>query len=403
MAEEGTEKLYLHQPLQTSFSARVLRQQRTQEGWQVALDRTLFYPTSGGQPYDTGTLSGCQVVDVVEQAGEILHRLNQGPLPEDQEIQGTIDWARRFDHMQQHTGQHILSQAFERVLGLHTVAFHIGAEATTIDLNTPTLAAEEAARVEDLSNDIIFADRPVTSFFASAEESANLDLRKVPVRHGSLRIVDIEGFDRMACGGTHCGRTGEVGIIKVIRWERRGTETRVEFLCGQRALLDYRWKNTALYQAAEALNSRAQEVSPALSRVMAEREAYYRQVEDMRGRLLGYEAAELAGQAESCGGIRVVRAILSDRRPDELKWLAQRITEIRPALVLLASRGEKGGHLVFARSSEVEADAAALLRAASSAIGGRGGGRAEMAQGGAPVDKLEEALEAAVRSLAGGN
>jgi alanyl-tRNA synthetase len=190
-------------------------------------------------------------------------------------------------------------------------------------------------------------------------------------------------------------------LIKVTRLDRRGAETRVEFLCGGRALVDYRWKNEALHRAADALSAHAQELPETLAKTLSDREALRKQMEEMRALLLDYEAAALAARAEHVGSLRVVRAIFAERPPDELKWLAQRVTDATPCAVLLASRGEKG-HLVFARSAGVPADASALLRLACAAVGGRGGGRPELAQGGAPPERLEEALEEAARSLAGG-
>ncbi|MCL4371552.1 MAG: DHHA1 domain-containing protein [Chloroflexi bacterium] len=394
-----TEKMYMRRPYQRTFTARVVSQAKTDSGWEAVLERTLFYPTSGGQPHDMGRLGGVAVVDVLERDGEIVHRLAGGPLP--RRVKGELDWDRRFDHMQQHTGQHILSQAFEQELGLHTVAFHMSRDVTTVDLDTASLSPEQVAQAEDLANRVAFEDRPVRSYFVSSAESAEMDLRKLAARQGDVRIVEVEAFDRIPCGGTHCRRTGEVGLIKVIRWERRGAETRVEFVCGGRALADYRWKNRALYEAADALSTRAHELPQAVAKALADRDALWREMEDLRQQLLDYEAAALTAHAEPAGGVQVVRAVFADRKPDELKWLAQRITAAAPRVVLLGSKGEKG-HMVFARSAGVNADAAVLLRLAAAAVGGRGGGRPELAQGGVPPDRLEEAIDAALRGLTDG-
>ncbi len=394
------EKLCLRRPGQRSFTARVVSQQKTTDGWEVVLDRTLFYPTSGGQPHDTGRMSGAAVLDVLERDGDIVHRLDRGPLPN--RVRGEIDWDRRLDHMQQHTGQHILSQAFERALGLRTVAFHMGQDVTTIDLSSQELAAEQVAQAEDLANRIVFEDRPVRSTFVTPEQSAVMNLRKLTDRQEDIRIVEVRNFDRIPCGGTHCRRTGEVGLIKVTRWERRGAETRVEFVCGGRALADYRWKNQALLQAADLLSVRAQELPQAVGKAITDRDMLWRELEEATGRLLDFEAADVAARAEPVGSVRAVRALFTNRRPDQVKWLAQRIVEKAPVVALLGSRGEKG-HLIFARAEGVPVDASALLRIAAGAVGGRGGGRPELAQGGAPPERLEEAIEAAMRSLAGGH
>jgi alanyl-tRNA synthetase len=394
-----TTKAYLQHPYQRVFNARVVSQQESNQGWEIVLDRTLFYPTSGGQPHDTGMLGNVPVVEVMEKGNDIVHHLAGGPLPS--RVRGEIDWARRFDHMQQHTGQHILSQAFEQVLGAHTVAFHLGRETVTIDLDSADLTLMQAYPAEDKANQIVFQNRRVHSRFVTEEESTDLDLRKLPKRHGTLRIVEVDFFDRIPCGGTHCRMTGEVGVIKILRLERRGKETRVEFICGGRALSDYRWRNDALRQSAEALNVSAREAPDFVAKVLADRDDAQKQVNDLRDKLLRYESVALAATAKKIGEVDVVNRVLEEQKPDELKWLAQHITTNRSCLALLGSSMTDKGHLVFARSEGLSNDMGALLKFATTAVGGRGGGRPEMAQGGAPPDRLEEAIDAAIRSISG--
>ena len=215
-----TNRLYYTDPYLQAFDATVTAVDRVGDRTVVALDRTAFYPTSGGQPYDTGTLGALRVVDVFDRDdGSIAHVVEGIPPQPGQQVRGEIDWRRRFDHMQQHTGQHVLSAAFEHLFRVRTVSFHLGADVSTIDLARETTAAEiDAAERE--ANRVVWEDRPVTIRFASAEEAASLPLRKEPKREGTLRLIDVERFDLSACGGTHVARTGAIGIIAVAAWER---------------------------------------------------------------------------------------------------------------------------------------------------------------------------------------
>jgi alanyl-tRNA synthetase len=304
--------------------------------------------------------------------------------------------------MQQHTGQHILSQAFERTFGWQTKAFHLGREVVTIDIDTVSLITEQVAQVEYATNQVVFENRPVHSYFVAEDSAAGLDLRKLPTRHGELRIVEIEQFDRIPCGGTHCRRTGQVGIIKILRHERRGAETRVEFVCGGRALADYRWRNDALKAIGDALNTSTRETPGFILKVLSDRDLASKKIEAMREQLLKYESADLASKARQVGDIEVAEAILLDRPPDELKWLAQNIILDRPCLALLGSINEGKGHLVFARSEALSVDVGSLLKEVTTAVGGRGGGRKDTAQGGAPPDRLVEAIAIAIRIISSG-
>src|SRR5438128_9258541 len=228
-----TERLYYTDCYLREFEASVVAAEPAPQGCRVYLDRSAFYPESGGQPSDRGTLGGIPVLDAVDEGDAVAHLV--GRKPESETVRGEIDWLRRFDHMQQHTGQHVLSAAFEHLFRVRTVSFHLGADVSTIDLARETTAAEiEAAERE--ANRVVWEDRPVTIRFASAEEAASLPLRKEPKREGTLRLIDVERFDLSACGGTHVARTGAIGIIAVAAWERFKGGEGVEFLCGGRAL-----------------------------------------------------------------------------------------------------------------------------------------------------------------------
>jgi len=391
-----TERLYFADPYLTHFTARVVAREQRNQRPAVALDQSAFYPEGGGQPADTGTLGGAAVLDVQVEDGVIWHMLDQALEPEI--VQGAIDWARRFDHMQQHHGQHLLSAAFERLYGLRTVSFHLGTGASTIDLAATDLAPAQAAAAEDLTNQVIWEDRPILARFVSAEELTQLPLRKPPIISGPVRIVSVPDFDHSACGGTHPRATGGVGLLHLRRWERRADLTRVEFLCGGRALRDLRWKNAALGRLATALSVGADEVEAAVLRVRENEERARKRLEETGEQLIGYEAQDLIARAELVGIVRVVRQAYAGRSLEEVRGLAKAIAA-GGCLALLGLRAEKT-QLIFARAEGLEVDCGRLLRETLAPFGGRGGGQPTLAQGGLPdATLLEQALEAAVEKL----
>lgn len=384
-----TERLYYADSYLRVFEAQVLEVRPRGQGYAVVLDRTVFYPTSGGQPHDRGTLGAAAVLDVQDEGERIVH-VTDAPVAG--VVRGEIDWPRRFDHMQQHTGQHILSQAALRVCGAQTTSVHFGTEACTLDLDRPDLTDETAAQIEDLANAVVVEDRPVSVRFVDESQVPTLGLRRPAKRRGEIRVVEVAEFDRSSCGGTHVRRTGEIGLIKITGWERYKGGVRVAFLCGGRALRDYRWKHTLLRDVAASLSVADREVKEAVGRLGAALRERERALQETLTRLLTREAADYLAQAS--GSPKIVAAVL-DRPPDEAAALAGRIIAAGEAAVALAARGR----LVVARSPSVAVDAAAILRAVLEPLGGKGGGRPEFARGVLPAESMEAAVEAARAAL----
>jgi alanyl-tRNA synthetase len=380
-----TERLYYTNAYCTCFSARVIERVTWDGCPAVVLDRTAFYPTSGGQPADLGVLGGVAVVDVQARGDNAVIHVLESPLPKDEkEIEGEIDWSRRFDHMQQHTGQHVLSAAFERILDADTVGFHLGTDVSTIDLNVPRLAPEAVTPVEGLVNQVVWENRPVNVRFVDSDELAALPLRRPPAVDGPVRIVEVSDFDVNPCGGTHVARTGEIGLVRIARLDYRGDETRVEFLCGSRALRDYRAKSAVINQLATMLTVGYWELDQAVERLQGEAKQLRTDLRRTREGLLKVEAAELFEAAVPRGAYRVVQQVLQGRDPGELRALAQELTRRFEVSVLLAGVGERT-HLCFACSEGVDLDMAALLQEACAQLGGKGGGKPHLAQGSAPT------------------
>ncbi|HEY6104937.1 MAG TPA: alanyl-tRNA editing protein [Anaeromyxobacteraceae bacterium] len=385
-----TERLYLADPYLVRFEAQVVRQTRLGERAALVLDRTAFYPEGGGQPADRGTLGGVAVMDVQERDGEVLHAL-AGPPPSGR-VEGLVDWARRFDHMQQHHGQHLLSAAFERLHRAHTVSFHLGEGTCSIDLDVPAARLDEKAlrAAEAAANEAVWRDLPVTARDFSPEELARLPLRKEPMK-GS-RVVVVGDLDASPCGGTHPRRTGEVGAVAVLGARKWGEGARVEFVCGARVVRGLAEAGGRLAAAAQALRCAPAEVPEASARVAEESLGRRKEVE----RLVAALAGE-AGERLAAGGAGPVVA----RLEPPLSGAAG----LRAAAAALAARGRVallGGvedgraFLCFARPRGPGPHLGDLVRDAAAALGGKGGGAPDLAQGSGPdAARLAEALDLA--------
>jgi len=403
-----TDRLYYTDPYLREFEATVGRVETRGGRTLVTLDRTAFYPTSGGQPFDTGALGPYRVVDVVdEDDGTISHVVeprtaNQEPtenleprtenLAAGDAVHGAVDWPRRFDHMQQHTGQHVLSAAFERLFRVRTLSFHLGGEVSTIDL-AREVAPREIADAEDEANRVVWEDRPVAIRFATAEEAARLPLRKEPVRGGTLRLIDVDGFDLSACGGTHVARTGGIGVIAVSRWERFKGGQRLEFVCGGRALRAYRLLRDATASSTKLLSVLPAEVPAAIERLLGDVKDQSRARSALQLELAQYRADELAANAELIGSTRVVLSIV-DADANALKTIAGAIAA-RPGHIAVAVSKSTPALVVVARGEGVTASAQQVIAALIARFGGRGGGRPELAQAGGLAGSADEIVAAA--------
>lgn len=396
----STKRLYYRDANLCEFTARTQAQQHTERGPAVCLDQTAFYPSSGGQPHDTGTLDGAPVLDVWEaEDGSVWHLLER-PL-QTEEVKGEIDWSRRFDHMQQHTGQHLLSAAFVNLLDAQTVGFHLGNDAATIDLDKAGLTWDQAFQAEDQVNGEIWQDRPVGVHFINPEEVWKFPLRKPPQVSGTIRVIWIEGYDASACGGTHVKRTGEVGVVKITRLENYKGGTRVTFLCGERALRDYRRAQKVLLGASAELSVGQDKLHEAIIRLQGELKGARKALNNTRGELMEYQAERLWDSTPEVNGMRSILAHWRERSFAEARMFASLLRQRPQTLLMLAVSEDDSLRLVCARSDDLAGlDAAAILQSAADTLGGRGGGSPTMAQGGAPLHPHEAvlaALEEAVR------
>lgn len=378
-----THRLYYTDSLLLEFDATVVAARAHEGRTAVRLDATAFYPTSGGQPFDVGTLGGARVLDVLDgEDDEIEHVVDQ-PLEIGRRVHGEIDWPRRFDHMQQHTGQHLLSAAFDRRSGVRTTSFHLGTETATIDLAremTPT----EIAGAERAANEVVWSDRELRVRFATEDEARALPLRKEPTRPGRLRLVEVPDFDLSACGGTHVPRTGMVGVIAVTGWERFKGASRLTFVCGGRALATLGQFRDVLAEAGRRVSGPIAELPAAIERLHAEAKTAARIERRLLDELAGYRAAEFRAAAETVRGGRGVLRTAPGADASALRALAAAIVAEPGFLAVLVGDGQPAP-VIAARSADVVFDAAAWLGQAVARFGGRGGGRSELAQGGLPA------------------
>jgi alanyl-tRNA synthetase len=394
-----TECLYYQDPYLRHFTGRIIARQVSDGKPAVALDRTAFYPTGGGQPCDTGALSGVPVLDVVAVDGLIWHVV-ASDIPGD-EVDGEIAWVRRFDHMQQHTGQHVLSQAFIQVCEAETVAFHLGASSSTIDLDRAALGADLIAAAEAAANAAVDSALPVTAAFVGEMQLSRIPLRKPPKVTEDIRVVQVEGFDWSACGGTHVANTAQIGLVKIVATERRGAELRVSFLCGGRARTDYARLQLLVGGLAARFSVGQDDIPAAVDRLAHEQRAARKDLADLEIQWAESTAAALWAAAESCGTWKIV-AWVADCPLERAKRVSQILRARSDAIVLVGVRGDRP-QLIFTRADNVDLDAGALLREAATAAGGRGGGRPDWAQGGvSTADALGKALSGAQATVRAG-
>jgi alanyl-tRNA synthetase len=417
----ATERIYYRNPMQLEFDAKVLEIAPSREQLAVVLDRTAFYPTSGGQVFDTGRLlfsaNRANVIEVAEREddGAIVHYLAPpeaatAPGPEvaaasdwlkalavGSEVRGEIDGERRRDHMQQHTGQHVLTAAFIRLYDFATVSFHMGAESCTIDLDTPSVTREQIVAAERLANEVIWEDRPVEIRFTSVEEARTLGLRKLPPREGEMRLIEVRDFDLCACGGTHVARTGQIGGILIRKSEKVRQGTRVEFVCGLRAVATARKDFETLTAAAELFSAHIYDVPGQIRKALDESKAASRGRQKLLDEIAEYEAIRLASspdapRLDANGHYVFASHIYPDRDAGFIKLVAQKfVAEGRRVVLLGALQGQPT--VVLAQNPGMAFNCGAMIKDALAAVGARGGGPRDIAQGGTPdAEKLKAVI-----------
>ncbi|MEQ6390450.1 DHHA1 domain-containing protein [Bacillaceae bacterium S4-13-58] len=390
-----TEKLYYQDQYIKTFTTTILKQSQDENGkTYVVLDQTYFYPTGGGQPHDTGKINDVPVYDVEEVDGEIRHYI-EGSLELQNQCEAEIDWERRFDHMQQHTGQHILSAAFDNMYEYKTVSFHLGKEICSIDIDTESLREEGAARVEKAANQIILENRPIKTKWVTADELSQYTLRKKVAVSENIRLVIIPEFDYNGCGGTHPKETGQVSSIKILYWEKQKKQIRVYFVCGNRVLKELHQKHEVIQDLTSKLSVPQEQLGGAVNRVLQQTKELERQVDALKLELLEFDAEKLIANAETHNNINLIKIVFKDRSIQELQQLARTIsTKSENGLILFVTDNGTKLQLICATGSEVAINCNQLIKGILPIINGKGGGNDSFAQGGGenilPAEKVME-------------
>jgi len=367
--------------------------------WGLMLDRTAFYPTSGGQPHDLGKIGDANVLDVRDEGEDILHVVDRKPA--DPDVDCCIHWPRRFDHMQQHTGQHLLSAMFQERYGRPTVSFHLGSEMCTIDLRGPEPTEEILEGASRAANQVIFEDRAVTIRFGMAEELSRLGVRKEVDREGMLRAIEIEGVELQPCGGTHVKSTGQIGMVLTRRCTKIRQDWRVEFVCGGRTEKVARGDFQLLRQVAEKLSCAPEDVVSSASRALAERDANFKKIRALLERLASAEAAiALQAAAREGDGLRVISRVFEDVAAEYLGFFGTAVTKTEKTVALIGLAD--GGDLLFAQNPSLGKDMNVLLKQVFEKLGGKGGGTRDFARGKlGNATQVESALALARQKLSG--
>jgi len=410
-----TERLYYHDSFLYDFDAEV-REVVDSPRPALILDRTAFYPTSGGQVHDTGSITSdsnarFRVTEAADtEDGRVVHYVeavsdNQnakpGQLTPGTRVRGLIDADRRRDHMQQHSGQHVLSAAFLRLFGIATVSFHMAEDYCSIDLETPTLTKEQVEAAERLANEIILENRGVDVRFVTRDEAGKLGLRKLPpTERDELRIIDIRDFDLSACGGTHVAQTGQIASILLRKTEKVRQGWRVEFVAGQRAVATARRDFTALTETAALFSAHIYDVPQQARKSLDEIRSLRKQREQSQEELATALAAALLAETAEVNGRKLVVRTLADRELNFVKLLAQKLTRLSPHAIALLAATSPQPSLVFAQSAGLPFDMGALMKETVTKLGGRGGGSKDLAQGGVPnADGIEAMLKAIAEKM----
>jgi alanyl-tRNA synthetase len=399
--EMATKRIYYDDAFVREFEAEVLTCEQhagnSAKRWRVLLDRTALYPASGGQPYDRGKVGEAEVLEVVDEGEEIAHFVDR-PMALGK-VKAVVDWKRRFDHMQQHTGQHLLSAVLQSRFGLETVSFHLGEEICTIDLRGTEPSAEALVRAEQAANEIIFEDRPVNVKYGTIEELRSLGVRKEVDREGILRAIEIEGVELQPCGGTHVARTGQIGMIQLRRCTKIRQDWRLEFLCGGRVAKVARDDYETRQRIAEKLQCAVEEVDGALEKALAERDASYKSARARGERLAKLEAETIVRDTpDVVGRIKIIARVIEGLEASFVLMLAPAIAGHEKTVALLARK--ECGQLFFGQHASVGKDMNALLRKVVGEVGGKGGGTKDFARGGLKDPATAQtAIDLAVKEL----
>lgn len=387
-----TEKVYLQNPYLRKLDARILEKKYINNKYYIKTNKTIFYPNlAGGQPGDKGEINGVEVIEVYEDGKDIIHVVKSNIHSDKAKL--TIDWNNRFDYMQQHSGQHLLSSVFYKLYNGETISFYLGKEYVYIDVNIPSISKEEIEKVEQFANKIVFSNFPIKSYLVEKDEIANIPVRKDPTVNSNIRIVEIDGIDFSPCCGTHVSNTGEIGLIKIRKVEPYKNNIRVEFVCGYRALKDYTWKNYQIREISNLLSCKDKYVYDRVENLYEHREKLKKENRSLREKLCKYQAQELLQKSKTIDGVNIILDILTDMKFEDVENITRHLNSIENNIILLGLDNDKSSQFIISRSSNINIDLKDILSRISKVSKVKGGGNSQTIQGGCK-DNLAEILKA---------
>ena len=396
-----TEKLYYKNSYQKEFTSKVIDVIKIKEKYGIILEKTCFYPEGGGQLGDKGKLNKIEVVDTQIIEGDIVH-ITEKSMEKGEKIKGKIDWGRRYAFMQNHTAQHILSEGFQKVLGANTFSVHLGENSLTLDIAIPKLSWKDVKKVEETVYKIISENREIKTHWVNKDEIDKFPLRKQPKVSENIRIVEVDKFDYSPCGGTHLRSSGELNIIKVLKWIKIKNGFRVEFICGERALHDYQWKNRMVLEMAEFLAIKKEDLKDSVEKIFEENKIQRKQIEELRYKILEDKFKTEISHAPKIGGVAVVKLIFEDENFRIIRRIITNLINKEKCIILTTNIIDEKTNIIFARSSignEQKIEMNTLLKLFTSKIGGKSGGKPNFAQGGGKVFNFNSAFNLILKNI----
>lgn len=388
-----TEKIYLENPYLRQLEARITEKNYMNNKYYIKTNKTIFYPNlAGGQPGDKGTINGVEVLDTYEEGVDIVHVVKDN-IHSDRVLL-SIDWNNRFDYMQQHSGQHLLSSVFYKLFNGETIGFYIGKEYVYIDIDIPSINEEDIRKIEEFTNKIIFSNFLIKSYIVEKEDMDKLPVRKDPIVNSNIRIVEIDGIDFSPCCGTHLRSTGEIGIIKIRKVESYKGNIRVEFVCGNRALKDYTWKNKSIKNISKLLSSKDKDVHMKVEQLYNTKENLEKENRLLKEKLYKYMASDLIRESDKIKGINFVFNKSMNMDFKEIQNMLPYIIIFENTIALFGVKDKDNGRFVLSRSHNLEINMKKILEEISQDIKIKGGGNPQTVQGGCPKDMLDEILKA---------
>lgn len=386
-----TNKLYLENPYLKEIDSRVIDKIYIDGKYYITLNRTIFYPhLSGGQPGDKGTINGVEVLEVYEEGMNIIHVVKENIHSD--KVSLSIDWENRLDNMQQHTGQHLLSASFYKLYNGETIGFHIGKDYVYIDVTLPELSEDQIKKIETYTNRIISLNFPIQSFFVEKDKMNKIPLRKEPTVNSNIRIVEIENVDFSPCAGTHLRSTGEIGLIKISKWEKYKGNVRIEFICGSRALHDYDWKNQAIKDISLLLSSKDKDVYKKVKILFNQKEELEKGNRKLRSELNRYRTESLLNNALKVKNLSFVLNVFDDVDSKELSALVSNLDNSTSVVLILGSRFNSNGQFIVGRSKDLDIDLKGIFDDIAKKYDIKGGGNPNRVQGSCSIHDLESIL-----------